>query len=223
MIDPVTAAVLAVASPSPAAIGWVFLAGAVTSIGPCIAPRYIAITAIANAGRRPLIPTTAFVLGLMGAYAALGFFTGLLGSLWSLSSAIYGGLALGLIAGGCVTLMRAVEPEPNGHMCAGGAANMPRSVGAIFLLGAASAFVVSPCCTPIVAAVVATSTSIGKPLVGTLLLLAYAAGHALPLFFAGRIGAGIGRIIPRGITAQAPAIVGAVLMLALGLYYGALA
>ncbi len=224
MIDPLATAVLAVTAPSPAACGWVFLAGVVTSVGPCTAPRYVAIAAIANADRRPLVPTLAFVLGLTAAFAALGFFAGLLGSLWSLSSAMYAALGLALIGGGCVTLVRAVPHhhcEPDGH--AGGPASGPvRSLGAVFLLGAASALVISPCCTPIVAAVVATSTSIGKPLVGALLLVAYAAGHALPLFFAGSIGA-IARFVPGRFTAQAPAIVSAVLMLALGLYYGALA
>lgn len=225
MMDPVATAVLAVNSPSPAAIGWVVLAGFVTSVGPCIAPRYLTIAAIAHADRRPIVATSAFIAGLMGAYAALGYFAGLLGSLWSLSSAIYAVLALGLIAGGSITLARAVPSDRRGHTCAAtpATAGERRSIGAIFLLGAASALVISPCCTPIVAAVVATSTSIGKPLAGALLLLGYAAGHAAPLFFAGSIGARISRLVPRRVTAQAGGIVSAVLMLALGIYYGVLA
>jgi cytochrome c-type biogenesis protein len=226
MIDPVGSTMLALTSRSPAAFGLVFLAGVVTSVGPCIAPRYIAIAAISNGDRRPILATIAFVLGLIGAFMALGFGAGLLGTLWSLSGPIDIALAVGLVGGGCVTLVRAVPAHAANAACAHGSrviAGRQRSLGAIFLLGAASAFVISPCCTPIVAAVVATSTAIGKPLVGVGLLFCYAAGHALPLFFAGSISTVVRRIVPPQISAQAPAIVGAVLMLALGIYYGVLA
>jgi cytochrome c-type biogenesis protein len=225
MIDPVAAAMFALTSGSPAAVGLVFLAGAVTSIGPCMAPRYIAIAAIVNGARRPIRPTLAFVLGLVCAFVALGFVAGLLGTLWSVSSSIYLVLALGLILGGCVTLVRAVPHQAGDHVCADTtpARGPERSLGAIFLLGAASAFVLSPCCTPIVAAVVATSTAIGSPVTGVILLFSYAAGHALPLFFAGNIGPVAARILPPRLMDQAPAIVGAALMLTLGAYYGVLA
>ena len=216
---------LALTSRSPAAVGLVFLAGVLTSIGPCIAPRYIAIAAIVNSDRRPIVPTLAFVLGLISAFVALGFVAGLLGALWSLSNAIYVVLAIGLIGGGCLMLVRAVPNRTAVHACTahGAPRDAHRSLGAIFLLGATSALVISPCCTPIVAAVVATSTAIGKPLVGVGLLFSFAAGHSLPLFFAGNIGALVQRMIPHYVTAQAPAIIGAVLMLALGIYYGVLA
>jgi cytochrome c-type biogenesis protein len=225
MIDPLDATLRAVTLQSPAALGLVFLAGVVTSIGPCIAPRYVAIAAIVGRDRRPIVPTLAFVLGLIGSYVALGFAGGLLGTVWSLSSTIYVVLAAGLIGSGCIALARAVPSDPIAQCCArptpaGGA---QRSLGAIFLLGAASAFVLSPCCMPIVAAIVATSTAIGKPLLGAALLLSYAAGHALPLLFAGGLGSVVRRFVPRAMSGQGPAIVSAVLMLALGIYYAVLA
>jgi cytochrome c-type biogenesis protein len=224
MIDPFAAAMAALTSRSPAAFAAVFLAGALTSVGPCVAPRFIAIAAILNGDRRPALSTLAFGFGLVGAFASLGFVGGLLGALWSLSSTIYLMLAAGLVAAGGIMLVRA---EPCAHAdrarAAGARAAEPRSLGAVFFLGAASTLVVSPCCTPIVAVAVATTSAIGKPLLGAALLASYGAGHALPLVFAAKISAGMSRFAPRGGLGQAPAIVGAVLLLALGVYYGVLA
>jgi cytochrome c biogenesis protein CcdA len=112
MIDPLAASLLAVTSRSPAAFGSVFTAGLLTSVGPCIAPRYVAIAAIAGHDRRPIVPTLAFVGGLIGAFLALGFAGGAFGALWPQSNTIDIVLAVALIAGGCHALVRA---EPHGH------------------------------------------------------------------------------------------------------------
>jgi cytochrome c biogenesis protein CcdA len=223
MIDPVSAAMSALQSHSPAAVGTLFVAGALTSVGPCVAPRYVAVTAIAGADRHPLVPTCAFISGLVAAFVMLGFAAGLLGSLWSSSHAMYLILAAGLIVGGGIALVRAAPS--NEHACVRDAPRpaAPRSLAAIFLLGACSTLVISPCCTPIVTTIVATSTAIGQPLTGGILLLSYALGHALPLLFAGHFGGRLARIFPGHGSTQAVAIVGAVLMLALGCYYGVLA
>jgi cytochrome c-type biogenesis protein len=225
MIDPLAASMLAFTSRSPATLGLVFTAGLLTSMGPCIAPRYVAIAAIAGRDRRPLVPTLAFVGGLIGAFMALGFAGGVFGTLWSSSGTIDIVLAVALIAGGCHALVRA---EPHRHaaaQCPPTAAQGPqrRSLGAIFLLGAASALVISPCCTPVIATVVATATAAGKPLLGAALLATFGAGHALPLMFTGQIGALATRCVPPNLRDQGPAIVSGVLMLALGIYYVVLA
>lgn len=225
MTDPGTLTALAVSARSPAALGTVFLAGLVTSAGPCMAPRYVAITALANRDRRPLVPTLAFVAGMLGALVALGFAAGLLGTLWSWSPAVHEVLAAGLIAGGAVALVRAVPHDHRDDRCSHcrPASGRPRSIGAVFLLGAGSAFVVSPCCTPIVAATAAASMAVGAPFAGVLLLLAYGAGHAAPLLLAGTVGPAVSRLVPEAWHGQPAAIVSAVLMLALGAYYGVLA
>jgi cytochrome c biogenesis protein CcdA len=229
MIDPLSIALESPASHSASAFGLLFIAGASTSVGPCIAPRYIAVAAIAGTARRPGVAIFTFAAGLIGAYVALGFAAGFLGGLWSWSGPIDLALSAGLIAGGTIALVRAKPHDHSdahgGHACAAPRRaddGAPRSLGAIFLLGALSAFVLSPCCTPIVAVIAGASTATGKPLEGALLLAAFACGHALPLAFAGRAGALLARLVPRAAT-QAPAIVGAVLMLALGAYYGLLA
>ncbi len=222
MIDPVAAAMNAIALRSPAAAGLIFVAGAVTSVGPCVAPRYVTIAVMARGDRRPLVPTVAFLAGLIVAFGLLGYVAGLLGTLWMWSTPMYVVLGAGLFVGGCISLVRAV---PHDAACAATSRprNESRSLGACFLLGVGNACIVSPCCTPIVAAALATSTAIGDPRTGMLLLSSFAAGHALPLLFAGSLAGCAKRQITRRLNAQVPAIVGAVLMLALGLYYGMLA
>jgi cytochrome c-type biogenesis protein len=96
-------------------------------------------------------------------------------------------------------------------------------MGGPLLLGAASAFVVSPCCTPMLAAIVATAAELGRPLAGAAILACFAIGHALPLFLISSPGTLIGRFRFTGSAAQAPAIIGGALLLCLGAYYGALA
>jgi cytochrome c-type biogenesis protein len=225
MIDPLAAVALALTSPSPAALALVFAGGIVTSIGPCVAPRYLAIASIAGRDRHPFVPTLAYVGGLIGAFTLVGFAGGLLGTLWSASGTIDAVLAVALVAGGCTALVRAEPRRENHAECcsAGRPAGHRRSIGAIFLLGAASALVVSPCCTPVLATIAAATTATGEPLLGALLLALFGAGHALPLLFTGHLGAALARWAPRRLGAQVPAIVSAVLMLALGLYYAVIA
>jgi cytochrome c-type biogenesis protein len=227
MIDPLGAAMLALTSRTPAALALVFVAGVVTSVGPCVAPRYLAVAAIVGRDRHPLVPTLAYVGGLIGALTAVGFAGGLLGRLGSASRTIDVILAAALIAGGAHALVRA-QPPP-GHedhgVCegAGEPAKSPRSIGAVFLLGAASALVISPCCTPVVATIAATTTATGEPLFGALLLALFGAGHSLPLLITSQAGATLTRRLPLRSYGQASAIVSAVLMLALGGYYAVIA
>ena len=228
MIDPLAASTFAVTSPSPAALGTLFIAGALTSAGPCVAPRYVALAAIAGGYRHPIVPTLVFVAGLLGAFMALGFGAGLLGAMWSFSPLLYALLAAGLVVGGCVTLARAVA-QPAGHAacaadCGGSsAAAGQRSLGAVFMLGTASTLVVSPCCTPVIAGVIGASTAIGKPVLGIILLASFALGHVLPLFFAGSVSSMFAPALRWRLPAQAPRIISGVLMLALGAYYAVLA
>jgi cytochrome c-type biogenesis protein len=224
VIDPLAVGVGALAAPSPSTVGMLFAAGAITSVGPCVAPRYIAIAALASRDRQPLRPIFAFVAGLIGTFIVLGASAGLVGSLWRISLPAYGLLAAGLLVGGCITLIRAVPPPLATGCCPPRAAQRAKrtSLGGTFLLGAANALVISPCCTPIVAGLVGAATAIGKPAIGIAFLTSFALGHALPLVFAGAASTLLRRALT-GPRAQAPAIVGGSLMLALGAYYAVLA
>lgn len=238
MIDLLGESLRAVGTHSALAYPLVLGAGVVTSIGPCAAPRYVAVAALAHAARAPWAVVATFATGLVAAYVALGALASgvgtaasALGSLWSVSSYVYGALATALLAGGVFTLVRASGTTPSdrcarGTGCAatsrttsGGAA----SFGGVFLLGASSVLVVSPCCTPVVAGIAGLTLATGRALDGVALLAVFACGHAVPVAFAGALGDRFASVLRRVAASQAPAIVSGALMIALAAYYGALA
>lgn len=226
MTDLLGESLRAVGSRSAVAYPLVFGAGIVTSIGPCAAPRYVAVAALAHAAHAPWTIVLAFAAGLVGAYVALGAAAGVVGALWSASPAIYGALAFALLAGGIATLLRAA-PADDAHSCERrdvrrGSRGTAGSGGA-FLLGASSVLVVSPCCTPIVAGIAGLTIATSRTLDGVTLLAAFACGHVVPVALAGALGARFAASVRRLAASQAPAIVSGSLMLALAAYYGALA
>jgi len=217
--DPLAAISAAVTHGSPLAIGSIFLAGVASSFGPCVAPRYLAVAGIATGARRPGRTALAFIAGMIGAYIVVGFGAGFLGSIRSLASIVDGILAIALLAAGVLMLWRA-DPQAD-RACS----HVPRDIpsGGPFLLGAASAFVVSPCCTPVLAAIVGTAAEFGRPLAGAGVLACFALGHALPLVLIGSLGTIVERFRWTGIAAQSPAVIGGALLLFLGAFYGTLA
>jgi len=223
VIDAVSAGLHAVATRSPLAYPLVFVAGAVTSIGPCAAPRYVALAALVSASRRPNRVLAAFVAGIAGTYVLLGVAAGAVGVLWSASALVYAALAVVLAAAGIATLFR---DDRASHVHDDDALLHPGAragLGGPFLLGASSAFVVSPCCTPIVAGIAGLTTASGHTGAGVALLATFACGHALPLVSAGVLGNRVARVLRRVAASNAPAVVAGTLMLALAGYYGVLA
>lgn len=219
MIEPATAGLQAVASHSALAYPLLFAAGVLTSAGPCVVPRYVTLAALAHAAARPRLRVAAFVAGVVTAYVLLGSAVGALGSLWRSSGFVYGALATMLAVGGLLTLLR--EPHACAHAPAPSAGR--ESVGAAFLLGGGSAFVVAPCCTPVIAGVAGLTILSGRSCEGMLLLCAFALGHALPLLAAGTLGTRIAAVLGRATASEAPAVIAGTLMLALAAYYGVLA
>ncbi|HZO92454.1 MAG TPA: cytochrome c biogenesis protein CcdA [Candidatus Baltobacteraceae bacterium] len=238
MIDAVAEGLRAVATRSPLAVPLVFAAGVATSAGPCVAPRYVAVAALANGSRRPMLPTALFVGGLVAAYAALALAAGAAGALRLQSAWTYGALSAVLVVAGAVTLLRGERSCPE-HPCRHAAperrARAP--LGGAFLLGASSALVVSPCCTPMIAAIAGVTVAGTRPLDGVLLVTAYGCGHALPLFAVGSSGRCVGALFARArarlpapvsraigvLPSDARSTISGTLMLALGAYYGAVA
>lgn len=227
VIDLLGEALGAAGSGSGVAYPLCFAAGMATSVGPCVAPRYIAVAALANGTRRGWCSILAFVAGVIGAYVTLGICAASISGLWTSSGALYTGLAVALAGSGIVTVAgacgergshahdRTPEPPP-GSVISG-------RFGGPFLLGASSALVVSPCCTPFVAAIAGFTVLSGRAATGAALLAAFACGHAVPLVCAGALGTRLTLLFTRLSCAQAPKVVAGALMLALGCYYGALA
>ena len=216
MIDPLALGIDAIVRGDATRVPLVAAAGLATSVGPCVAPRYIAVAALLGERRRTLT-IAAFVAGLTTAYATLGFAAGLLAQVTGHTSALDAALAAALAAGGLATLLRRSQcthaPQPR----------TPQRLSGIFCLGAASALVVSPCCTPVVAALIGLEGGAADPLARAALLTAFALGHAAPLVAAGSLGALCARPLRAWTASPAPAVVSGTLMLALGAYYGLLA
>jgi cytochrome c-type biogenesis protein len=217
VIDAAGEGLRAVAGGSAWAYPLLFVAGIGTSLGPCVAPRYLAVAALAVSARRPFGVALTFAVGVVGAYVAVGAAAGLLGALIAWSTTLYALLAATLIAAGIVTLLRAGtrahDHRPRGSVSAGGT----------LLLGAASALVVSPCCTPLIAAIAGLTIVSGRPASGALLLATFALGHILPILVAAATGVRATAVAQQIATSPAAAIVGGTLMIALGGFYGALA
>ena len=215
-MDPLSAAVDAVSAHRLSALPLAALAGAATSVGPCVAPRYLALIALVGE-RRPLVTVGAFTLGIIVVTVALGAGAGIAGALIGNVATIDVLVAVALVAFGIATVIR----EP--HACAHRASfAKPRASGA-FALGATSALVVSPCCTPLIVAFAVLGGFDRDPLFVLANLAAFALGHAAPLFLAGLTGASIAARVRALTSTAAPSTVAGALTIALGCYYGLLA
>jgi cytochrome c-type biogenesis protein len=214
MFDATGAALREIHQQSPLAVGLVFVAGLISSVGPCVAPRFIAVAGLAagTSRRRALVTTAAFICGITVTYAAFGALAPLLNMLVRSSSYFYGVLAFILVWSGFRRLYKTESCYHSAHIsCAGPA----------FFLGASSALVVSPCCAPIVMAIAAYAGSYNSIPYSCGLLAAFSLGHALPLLAAATGARAAAAYVSAGVQ-QAAATVGGALMIALGAYFGAL-
>ncbi len=196
----------------------VFALGALSSVGPCAAPRIFAVSGLISEAKRPALIAGAFVAGTLLVYAMFACVSSYVAQLVSIASYVYavvGALALAsalwMLAGAefCVHRERTLS---------GG------SVGAAFLSGAGFALLVSPCCTPIVGAIIAYSGAVGVhfPLASILLLVAFGLGHASPIFAVVAFGRRPFAWLAASRYSQITTMVMASLMLVVGLYYVAL-
>jgi thiol:disulfide interchange protein DsbD len=128
-----------------------------------------------------------------------------------------------LAVAGVVTLLRGAHASHAHENVTERQIGTQASLGGTFLLGASSAFVVSPCCTPVVAGIAGLTTASGHTGEGVALLAAFACGHALPVVSAGALGTRVARCLRNVAASHASAVVAGTLMLALAAYYGVLA
>jgi len=201
-----------------------FSAGALSSLGPCVAPRLLAVVSCVGARppRQARIVVAAFLAGLIAAYASFGIIGSLLGKLIDVSRWTYDAVALALLVGGIVTLIQA-EPDSHGACRAHTAQTQTPSLGGVFLLGASFAFIIAPCCTPLVATIVAYAGDAGDPFYGASMLALFALGHGLPLAIAGLSAGTFVERLRKAMSHQATAIASGTIMLALSAFYWCLA
>lgn len=214
-MDIVDAVLKTAITDEPAAYALALLAGIATSIGPCIAPRYVAATALSTgAGQERLVRLGAFVCGTVTMSLAMASIGSLLMQLARASSVIYWILSITLVVSGCRALWFGGEDTCSAH------GRSIKSAGAAFLLGAGTSMAISPCCTPILIALGALSSSLRMgSVVG--LIAAYTIGHLAPVLMVYVAANTVSDAVSR--YRDAAATVGAAVTIALGLYYAVLA
>ena len=140
-------------------------------------------------GSRSIAPALAFTAGLATALAALGVLAASVGKVYGDTGGAGGGeLLRAAVSLGCVGLglnllnllpvqlglgSLLVDPSRLG-------ASIPPAARA-FAFGASSALVASPCASPVLATILGFVATLGDPLVGGALLLAYTAGYTAPV------------------------------------------
>lgn len=165
-----------------AAVGVSFLAGLFFSVNPvamAAIPVSLAYVTKARETRQAMLFGTMFILGMIVTHILLGFIAGiggrwvetLVGRSWGL---LLGPLLilLGLMWPGWIRL-----PMPPLAM----RVRRPTGVWGAFALGVPFSIAVCPVCTPALVVLLGVSASLGSPLIGTLLLLAFAIGRAVPV------------------------------------------
>ena len=203
-----------------------FGAGALTSIGPCVAPRLVAVAAICTGQATPLQrggAIASLVAGLCCAYVAIGICASLLRPLIHSSTAVYLACSAAFLFGGVRSVLAgSTDPLRRcGTSCCEEAPMAVRSYGMAFLQGCSFGLVVSPCCMPIIAVATGLSFGLGSWPAATAILAAFAFGHALPLI---GFGLGLGGIRRWLVLCEGPlALVSGGLLIALSVYYVALA
>ena len=196
----------------PLAVG----AGVMVSFGPCTAPRFIAVAALT--ARKPFLQSGqvagSFVAGLTAVYVSLAIGGSLIWRLMALSHYTYLAVALLMGSFGVFTLIRKSEHCSTPPAIA--------SRGGTFLLGASSAATVSPCCMPLLGAVIAYADTAGLLLTGVT-AAAFALGHSAPLLFTAALPRGVTRGLTQASMRLAVQVVSGSLMLAVAAFYGILA
>jgi cytochrome c biogenesis protein CcdA len=193
-----------------------FVTGLASSLGPCAAPRYLIVSASLSGGAS-WQAVVAFAGGTIAGYVAYALGGGALVLLPIGSHALYAAVAVALVAAGGATLRADVADRCSLFVARG------RSAGAMFLLGASCAMVLSPCCTPVAVALGMQAAASRNAAIALGALVAFGIGHSTPLVGLTIAGLRIPSLPARISLREEAAIVSAALLLAVGILYGVLA
>lgn len=167
----------------------VFLAGLVTSIGPCnlsMAPIIIAYVGGIDAGRKKsLVLSVAFTLGTATTFMLLGLFISVVGGIFGTSKSIL----YYLVAIVCITLGLNLVGVIKLNINYGGnlltRVGEARGISGSYLLGLVMGLVGSQCGTPILLVILSLAMANGHWLYGATLLFVYALGRGIPIILVG--------------------------------------
>jgi len=180
------------------AVPFLFVAGVLTSLTPCIYPM-IPITAAIVGGKsvggdtsasraRPIVLTLSYVLGLALVYATLGLLAGLTGTLFGSVSSnpwAYFVMANLLILFALVMLDVMPVPIPSALIARAARAGNGGAAAGAFIMGAASGLVAAPCSAPVMAAVLTWVGTTRSAVLGFIYLFVFSLGMCTFLVIAG--------------------------------------
>ena len=187
-----------------------FIAGVLTSLAPCIYPM-IPITAaivggsaVGDAPRarsRTAFLTFAYVLGLSLAYASVGLFAGLTGTLFGSVSTnpwLYFTMANLLIIAALAMLEVVPVRVPAWLLTRAATAGKGGSLYGVFVMGAASGLVAAPCSAPVMAAVLTWVTATKSGVLGFIYLFVFSLGMCTLLVLVGLFSGTLARLPKAG-------------------------
>ena len=208
-----------------------FIAGVLTSLAPCIYPM-IPITAAIVGGTavgevprprwRTVMLTFTYVLGLALAYASLGLFAGLTGTLFGAVSTnpwLYFAMANLLIIAALAMLDVIPVRVPGWLLTRAATAGEGGSLGGVFVMGAASGLVAAPCSAPVMAAVLTWVSATRSGVLGFIYLFVFSLGMCTLLVIVGLFSGTIARLPRAGMWMVWVKRLFALIMLGVAEYY----
>ena len=181
----------AIGTGSVVALAFAFGGGILTGFSPCVLPFFPALIGYVakntaerdRPARQGLVLSLLFVVGFSSVFVLLGSGIAFLGSLFSLANKtwnIIAGLVLIVVGLNFLNIIQLrLVPQINVST-----SRLKGRYGAV-LLGVLFGLVLTPCATPVVAAILTYAAAKGSTLFGAGLLLAYSLGHGVPLLAAG--------------------------------------
>ncbi len=183
-----------------------FIAGVLTSLTPCIYPM-IPITAaivggssVGDAPRpraRTVLLTFAYVIGLATAYASLGLFAGLSGTMFGSVSTnpwLYFVMANLLVIASLAMLDVIPVRLPAAVLARASTAGEGGKVSGALIMGAVSGLVAAPCSAPVMAAVLTWVTATKSGVLGFIYLFVFSLGMCTLLVLVGLFSGGLARL-----------------------------
>jgi len=208
-----------------------FIAGVLTSLAPCIYPMIPITAAIVGGsavGEAPrarsqtVFLTLAYVLGLSLAYASVGLFAGLTGTLFGSVSTnpwVYFAMANLLILAALAMLEVIPVRVPAWLLTRAATAGKGGSLYGVFVMGAASGLVAAPCSAPVMAAVLTWVTATKSGVLGFMYLFVFSLGMCTLLILVGLFSGTVARLPKAGAWMIWIKRVFALIMLAVAEYY----
>jgi cytochrome c-type biogenesis protein len=208
-----------------------FIAGVLTSLAPCIYPMIPITAAIVGGsavGEAPraraqtVLLTFAYVLGLSLAYASVGLFAGLTGTLFGSVSTnpwVYFAMANLLILAALAMLEVIPVRVPAWLLTRAATAGKGGSLYGVFVMGAASGLVAAPCSAPVMAAVLTWVTATKSGVLGFIYLFVFSLGMCTLLVMVGLFSGTVARLPRAGEWMVWIKRIFALIMLAVAEYY----